>query len=123
MSYSAIVLFPSLYLQAFAVFISGLDKATATANLPFTRVPERVFVALSFLGAWPGLILSFIILNHKVSRRKRAFQLRIFASAIVAIFFKRTLVVGSDWTGRAYLFVVAFIVWTVIDVALRLFGV
>lgn len=121
-SISAILLFPSLYLQASAVLLSILDKATATANLPFTRVPERVFVTLSFFGAWPGLILSFLLLNHKVSRRKRTFQLRICTSVLVAVLFKRVFVFGSDWTDRAYVFVVAFVVWTVLDLALRISG-
>uniref|UniRef100_A0A7S4K359 Uncharacterized protein n=1 Tax=Odontella aurita TaxID=265563 RepID=A0A7S4K359_9STRA len=113
-----ILLFPSSpHLQTFAIFLSAVDKITAAANLPFTRVPERAFVALAFLGAWPGLILSFVLFNHKVNRRKRAFQLRIASSSVVGVLFRRTLVPHGafDWFDRAYVFVVAFVVWWILD--------
>lgn len=70
---------PYLHISGCAFVV--LDKAIATFRLPLLRVPERLFIFLSFLGAWPSIIACGILFNHKISRRKRVFQFQIIVAS------------------------------------------
>jgi len=41
------------------------------------------------LGGWPGLLLSFFVLHHKVSYRKRSFQIKIFFAILASFLLKQ----------------------------------
>ncbi|HUR60904.1 MAG TPA: DUF1294 domain-containing protein [Candidatus Thermoplasmatota archaeon] len=58
----------TLNLLGFGVAV--LDKRRARRRGP--RVPEAAFHWLAFLGAWPGMLLAFLLVRHKT--QKRSFQ-------------------------------------------------
>lgn len=67
--------------------VSLVDKLIAKNILVFNmfqRVPENFFYGISFIGGFPGLWISFSLLNHKIGKRKQAFRNRVIAAALLA---------------------------------------
>lgn len=60
-----------LAVNAVTFLLFGFDKAIASGS--FTRVPERVFYAVAFLGASPALLIGQKVFHHKTL--KTSFQI------------------------------------------------
>jgi len=61
----------NLYINFVAALITIFDKLESRRLSLLrrkTRVPERVFHALFFLGGGVGVSLAFVMFNHKVSK-------------------------------------------------------
>mmetsp|Transcript_10004 Transcript_10004/g.11632 ORF Transcript_10004/g.11632 Transcript_10004/m.11632 type:complete len:115 (+) Transcript_10004:137-481(+) len=85
----------SFKFQLLALIISLWDKLSSMRVFPFRlfgRVPEQNFSLLSFLGAGPGCICSFYILNHKTNRRKNNVRYRVIAYGFLGTLLKGIIV-------------------------------
>jgi uncharacterized membrane protein YsdA (DUF1294 family) len=80
----------SLCLNLLAFLLSASDKLIARSSLPgLLRVSERSLCLLAFLGALPGLLLSFLLFRHKT--RKVSFHYKLLLALAARLLLRSQL--------------------------------
>ena len=75
----------STYLIAVSVcgfLLMGFDKLSA--KMWSRRIPETLFLMVSLVGGFVGVVLGMLVFHHKT--RKRSFQLKILVAAVLSMF-------------------------------------
>lgn len=70
-----------LLASAVGFLLMGFDKLSAKVGSE--RVPELLFLLISLVGGFGGIILGILVFHHKIS--KRSFQLKIGVGAAISI--------------------------------------